>query len=65
MIRKTPVTPKHTMPDVHGMGARDAVYMVESRGAAVILKGKGKVTAQSKAPGTTIKKGEKVVLTLQ
>ena len=64
MIRKNPVTPKNTMPDVHGMGARDAVYMVESRGAVVTIHGKGKVTAQSKAPGTKIKKGEKVTLTL-
>ncbi len=45
------------MPDVKGMGARDAVYLIESRGVKVRLSGRGKVTQQSIAPGTVLKKG--------
>ena len=53
------------MPDVRGMGARDAVYIIENRGARVIINGCGRVTKQSKAAGSTIKKGEIVTLTLE
>ena len=35
------------MPNVIGMGARDAVYLLESKGVRVKLNGRGKVTAQS------------------
>ncbi len=52
------------MPNLIGLGARDAVYQAESRGAKVILKGKGKVRQQSKTVGSTIKKGEKIILEL-
>ncbi|MCI6160359.1 MAG: penicillin-binding protein [Prevotellaceae bacterium] len=47
-----------TMPDVSGMGARDAVYLLESRGMKVRLEGRGKVTLQSIPAGRTIKRGE-------
>lgn len=63
-VHKVPVTPKGLMPDVHGMGARDAVYIIESRGAKVILKGCGKVKGQSKPAGTPIHKNEKIILEL-
>lgn len=56
---------KSTIPDVVGMGARDAVYMLESRGVKVKLEGRGKVTSQSLAPGTKIRKGTVCVLTLK
>lgn len=52
------------MPNLIGMGARDAVYQTESRGAKVIIKGKGKVRHQSKSAGTPIKKGEKITIEL-
>lgn len=45
------------VPDVHGMGARDAVYMMEKRGIRVRLNGRGKVLQQSLAPGDKVKKG--------
>ncbi len=44
------------VPDVTGMGARDAVYMLESRGVKAQIVGRGKVTKQDIAPGTYIKK---------
>lgn len=52
------------MPDVNGMGARDAVYLLESRGVNVRINGRGKVTSQSLAPGKQIKAGEICELTL-
>ena len=50
--------PANIVPDVTGMGARDAVYLLESRGVRVRLEGRGKVTAQSLPAGQEIKKGE-------
>lgn len=55
---------KDVMPDVHGMGARDAVYAIETRGARVTLKGRGKVVGQSKPAGEKIIKGQRVYLDL-
>ncbi len=55
---------KSTVPDVKGMGARDAVYMLESRGVKVKINGRGKVLKQSLAPGNRIKKGDVCILTL-
>ena len=52
------------MPDVRGMGARDAVYIIENRGAKVHIKGCGRVSQQSKPAGSAIKKGEVVTLYL-
>ncbi len=55
---------KSVVPDVEGMGARDAVYLLESRGVKVKITGRGKVTKQSLAPGKKISKGETCILTL-
>lgn len=52
------------MPNVIGMGARDAVFLIESRGARVVLKGRGKVKQQSKPSGAKMHKGEKITLEL-
>ena len=52
------------MPNVIGMGARDAVYLIEKRGVKCKLKGRGKVSGQSLEAGHFIKKGEVCVLTL-
>jgi cell division protein FtsI (penicillin-binding protein 3) len=48
---------KKVVPDVTGMGARDAVYLLESRGVKAIIKGRGKVKSQSIYSGTSIKQG--------
>lgn len=55
---------KYFVPDVIGMGARDAVYILESRGVKVHLTGRGKVKTQSIAPNTKIKKNMKISLEL-
>ncbi|MBQ8046431.1 MAG: transpeptidase family protein [Prevotella sp.] len=54
---------KH-VPDVRGMGARDAVYLLESRGLKVTLTGRGKVIGQSIPAGQAVKKGESISLML-
>lgn len=55
---------KSVVPDVAGMGARDAVFLLESRGVKVKITGRGKVTKQSLAPGKKISKGDVCILTL-
>lgn len=62
---KMPVCGKGIMPDVTGMGARDAVYMLETRGLKVTVLGRGKVREQSVAAGNNIRKGQKCVLHLR
>lgn len=54
----------HQMPDVTGMGARDAVYLIEKRGVKTHIVGRGRVVSQSIAPGHAIKKGDACMLTL-
>ncbi len=52
------------MPDVTGMGLKDAVYMLESSGLQVQVVGKGKVHGQSIPAGTIIAKGQNITLQL-
>ena len=56
---------KRIMPDVIGMGARDAVYLIESRGVKCELQGRGHIVKQSIPAGNYIKKGEVCLLTLE
>lgn len=58
-------TQANVMPDVTGMGARDAVFLIESRGVKTKLYGRGKVTQQSIPAGHTISKGMACILTLR
>ncbi len=53
------------VPNVTGMGARDAVFALERLGLKVKLKGKGKVKTQSIRGGKRIVKGNTIVLTLK
>ena len=64
VIRRGGIIANGLMPDMTGMGARDAVYLIESRGARVVLKGRGKVKRQSKPVGSQMRKGEKIILEL-
>jgi cell division protein FtsI (penicillin-binding protein 3) len=47
-----------TVPDVTGMGAKDALFLMHERGIEVRFEGYGKVISQSIAPGTKVNKGE-------
>ncbi len=53
------------VPNVVGMGAKDAVYLLESRGLRVKLKGIGRVRSQSIAGGSRLVKGETIWLTMR
>ena len=63
-IEDTDVIPGQ-MPDVTGMGAKDALYLLEEMGLDVEINGSGQVVGQSIPIGHSIKKGEKVSLRLQ
>lgn len=52
------------VPSVVGMGAKDAVYLLESRGLKVALSGVGKVKSQSLPQGALIKKGQTISIHL-
>ena len=57
-VQLTQISSKHDIiPDLTGMGARDAVYLLESRGVKVVVKGRGKVKSQSIYSGTAVKQG--------
>lgn len=53
------------MPDVKGMGAKDAIYVLENMGLRVNLVGRGRVAAQSKAPGDRFDANEVVTIELK
>ena len=52
------------MPNVVGMGAKDAVYLLEKAGLKVNIAGVGKVTRQSIPSGNKYLKGQTVALQL-
>ncbi len=56
---------KKRVPNVVGMGAKDAVYLLESYGMKVHLSGVGKVHTQSIPSGSMVRKGEYITLTLK
>ena len=53
------------VPRVVGMGAKDAVYLMEQAGLRVSLSGVGRVVSQSVRPGERAQKGRAVLLTLK
>ncbi len=63
------LTPKEVsekeVPNVIGMGAKDAVYLLESIGLKVSITGMGKVRSQSIPAGNTIVKGKTILLRLK
>jgi cell division protein FtsI (penicillin-binding protein 3) len=52
------------VPDVLGMNAKDAVYMLENMGMKTLIVGKGRVITQSVAPGEIVQEGQLIELTL-
>ncbi|MDR3262285.1 MAG: PASTA domain-containing protein [Tannerella sp.] len=53
------------VPRVVGMGAKDAVYALESCGLRVNLSGRGQVVSQSLSPGQRVVKGQTVAIVLK
>ena len=56
--------PEGVVPNVCGMGAVDALYLLETAGLKVKMQGFGEVVKQSIAPETLVKEGETVLLEL-
>jgi len=56
---------KGRVPDVTGMSAKDAVYLLESMGLVVQFNGMGRVTTQSIGPGTELFEGMLIKIELQ
>lgn len=53
------------VPKVIGMGAKDAVFLLEQAGLRVSLSGIGRVSNQSIPPGRRVSRGQTILLTLK
>ncbi|QNL50123.1 transpeptidase family protein [Olivibacter sp. SDN3] len=53
------------VPDLRGMGLKDAMYLLGNVGMKPFVKGKGKVVKQSVTPGETINKGLPITIELE
>lgn len=56
--------PQNKVPDVSGLGLKDALYMLERIGLKVITIGQGKVVSQSIIAGSDYNKGQKITIQL-
>lgn len=52
------------VPDVTGMGLRDAIFLLESTGLQIRVSGRGSVLRQSISPGTKVEKGKEITIQL-
>lgn len=52
------------VPNLNGMGAKDALFLLENHGLNVKITGSGKIRSQSIPPGTAYKKGVSITLVL-
>lgn len=55
---------KQVMPDLKGMGLKDALYLLENMNVKVMVKGKGRVIHQSVEAGVPFSRNQSVVLEL-
>ncbi|MBQ5903507.1 MAG: PASTA domain-containing protein, partial [Alistipes sp.] len=53
------------MPDVRGMGLKDALFVLEQAGLRVTVEGSGAVREQSVAPGQPIRSSDAVLIRLR
>jgi len=56
---------RNAVPNLVGMGLKDAVYILENLGLNVQVQGRGKVFSQNIKPGTVARKGSMVLINLQ
>jgi cell division protein FtsI (penicillin-binding protein 3) len=56
---------RNVIPDLTGMGAKDAVFILENMGLNVQVQGLGKVISQDQKPGSIARKGTSVQINLQ
>jgi cell division protein FtsI (penicillin-binding protein 3) len=64
--RLVAVPPKgvNVVPDLTGMGLKDAIFILENMGLSVKIIGRGVIAKQSIAPGTHITKGTEIIIEL-
>ncbi|MEG0499595.1 MAG: penicillin-binding protein [Rikenellaceae bacterium] len=55
---------KSVMPNVVGLGLKEALSRIEAVGLSVVVNGKGRVVRQSILEGVKVKKGDRVTITL-
>lgn len=53
-----------TVPDVKGMGLKDALYLLENAGLRVVIRGSGKVMTQSIPGGSNINNEKTIIIEL-
>jgi cell division protein FtsI (penicillin-binding protein 3) len=53
-----------TIPDLTGMSLKDALFLVEERGLIPVVHGKGLVSKQSIQAGSTVNKGDQIIIQL-
>lgn len=63
-MMKPETVSQNIMPDVKGMGLKDALYLLEGMGLKVVPNGRGKVMGQSLGAGSAVRKGLTVYLQL-
>ncbi|HEY6901589.1 MAG TPA: PASTA domain-containing protein, partial [Puia sp.] len=63
VLNNQPIT-KQLVPDVKGMGLKDALYLLESMDLKVAVTGSGKVKTQSIEPGTALTKKQTINIQL-
>lgn len=61
---QTLVSSPGTLPDLRGMGLKDALYLLENQGYVVKLQGSGLIRSQNPPAGTRIGRGQEVTLFL-
>jgi cell division protein FtsI (penicillin-binding protein 3) len=63
VLKAQPLRSK-VMPNVKGMGLKDALYLLENMGVRVQVKGRGRIVSQSVAPGTALDRPLQIILEL-
>src|SRR5438552_5996226 len=63
-VMKGTAVQQKMMPNVKGMGLKDALYLLENIGVKVVAKGKGKIINQSIPAGTPLTKGWTIYIEL-
>lgn len=62
--RGIPADAMDLVPNVLGMGLKDAIYILEDRGLRVRIQGNGMVKRQSLSPGTRARQGSTILIEL-
>jgi cell division protein FtsI (penicillin-binding protein 3) len=65
LVLKDQSIAKNVVPNVVGMGAKDAIYALENNGLQVNLLGKGEVYSQSLNAGATVSRGQIITIQLR